>query len=40
MVGMKVISGTRTIKVEIAADRAVLPIQVSQWKRQLLDGDS
>ncbi len=36
---MEAISGRKTIQ-EIAADHAVHPIQVSQWKRQLLDGAS
>jgi transposase-like protein len=36
---MEAISGRKTIK-EIAADHAIHPIQVSQWKRQLLDEDS
>ena len=35
-VGMEAISGRNTIQ-EIAADHAIHPIQVSQWKRQLLD---
>ena len=34
---MEAISGRKTIQ-EIAADHAIHPIQVSQWKRQLLDG--
>jgi hypothetical protein len=34
---MEAISGRKTIE-EIAADHAIHPIQVSQWKRQLLDG--
>ena len=38
-VPMEAISGRKTIQ-EIAADYAVHPIQVSQWKRQLLDGAS
>ncbi len=38
-VAMKAISGRKTIQ-EIAADHAIHPIQVSQWKRQLLDGAS
>lgn len=33
---MEAISGRKTIQ-EIAADHAIHPIQVSQWKRQLLD---
>jgi putative transposase len=36
---MEAISGRQTI-LEIAADHAIHPIQVSQWKRQLLDGAS
>ncbi len=36
---MEAISGRKTIQ-EIAADHAIHPIQVSQWKRQLLDGVS
>ena len=36
---MEAISGSKTIQ-EIAADHAIHPIQVSQWKRQLLDGAS
>ena len=38
-VAMEAISGCKTIQ-EIAADHAIHPIQVSQWKRQLLDGAS
>ena len=38
-VAMEAISGRKTIQ-EIAADHAIHPIQVSQWKRQLLDGAS
>ena len=38
-VPMEAISGRKTIQ-EIAADHAIHPIQVSQWKRQLLDGAS
>jgi transposase-like protein len=34
-VAIDAISGRKTIK-EIATDHAVYPIQVSQWKRQLL----
>ena len=37
--GMEAISGRMTIQ-EIAADHAIPPIQMSQWKRQLLDGAS
>jgi transposase-like protein len=36
---MEAISGRKTMQ-EIAADHAIHPIQVSQWKRQLLDGAS
>ena len=36
---MEAISGRKTIQ-EIASDHAIHPIQVSQWKRQLLDGAS
>jgi len=36
---MEAISGRKAIQ-EIAADHAIYPIQVSQWKRQLLDGAS
>ena len=35
-VAMEAISGRKTMQ-EIAADHAIHPIQVSQWKRQLLD---
>jgi transposase-like protein len=38
-VAMEAISGRRSIQ-EIAADHAIHPIQVSQWKRQLLEGAS
>jgi putative transposase len=38
-VAMEAISGRKTIQ-EIAADHAIHPSQVSQWKRQLLDGAS
>jgi putative transposase len=38
-VAMEAISGRKTLQ-EIAADYAVHPIQVSQWKKQLLDGAS
>jgi putative transposase len=38
-VAMEAISGRKTIQ-EIAAHHAIHPIQVSQWKRQLLDGAS
>jgi len=36
---MVVISGRMTIQ-EIAADHAIHPIQVNQWKKQLLEGAS
>lgn len=36
---MEAISGSKTI-LEIAADHAIYLIQVSQWKKSLLDGDS
>ena len=36
---MDAISGRKTIQ-EIAADHAIHPIQVSQWKKQLLEGAS
>ena len=35
-VAMEAINGRKTIQ-EIAADHAIHPIQLSQWKRQLLD---
>ncbi|MGC6481978.1 MAG: transposase [Synechococcus sp.] len=38
-VAMEAISSRKTIQ-EIAADHAIHPIQVSQWKNQLLDGAS
>ena len=38
-VAIEAISGRKTIQ-EVAADHAIHPIQVSQWKRQLLDGAS
>ena len=38
-VAMEAISGRKMI-LEIAADDAIHPIQVSQWKKQLLDGVS
>ncbi len=38
-VAMEAISGRKTIQ-EIAADQAIHPIQVSQWKRQIFDGAS
>ena len=34
---MEAISGRKTIH-EIAADHTIHPIQVSQWKKQLLEG--
>ena len=37
MVTMEAISGRKMIH-EIAADHAIHPIQVSQWKKQLLEG--
>jgi transposase-like protein len=36
---MEAISGRKTLQ-EIAADHAIHPIQVSQWKKQLLEGAS
>jgi putative transposase len=38
-VAMEAISGRKMLQ-EIAADHAVHPIQVSQWKKQLLEGAS
>jgi putative transposase len=38
-VAMEAISGRKTIQ-EIAADHSIYPIQVSQWKKQLLEGAS
>ncbi len=38
-VAMEAISGRKTIQ-EVAADHAIHPIQMSQWKRELLDGVS
>jgi putative transposase len=38
-VAIEAISGLKTIQ-EIAADHAIHPIQVSQWKKQLLEGAS
>ena len=38
-VAMEEISGRKTIQ-EIAADHYIHPIQVSQWKKQLLEGAS
>jgi transposase-like protein len=34
---MEAISGRKTLQ-EIAADHAIHPVQVSQWKKQLLEG--
>ena len=34
---MEAISGRKTLQ-EIAADHAILPIRMSQWKKQLLEG--
>jgi putative transposase len=36
---MEAISGRKTLQ-EIAADHAIHPIQVSQWKKQLLESAS
>ena len=36
---MEAISGRKTLQ-EIAADHAIHPIQVSQWKKQLPEGSS
>jgi len=36
---MEAISGRKTLQ-EIAADHAIHPIQVSQWKKQMLEGAS
>ena len=36
---MEAIIGRKTLQ-EIAADHAIHPIQVSQWKKQLLEGSS
>jgi transposase-like protein len=36
---MEAISGRKTIQ-EIAANHGIHPIQVSQWKKQLLEGAS
>jgi len=36
---MEAISGLKTLQ-EIAADHAIHPIQVSQWKKQLLESAS
>ena len=36
---MEAINGRKTLQ-QIAADHAVHPIQVSKWKKQLLEGDS
>ena len=38
-VAMEAISGRKTLQ-KVAADHAIHPIQVSQWKKQLLDGAS
>jgi putative transposase len=38
-VAMEAISGRKTIQ-KIAAQHAIHPIQVSQWKKQLLEGVS
>ena len=38
-VAMEAISGRKTLQ-QIAADHGVHPIQVSQWKKQLLEGAS
>jgi putative transposase len=38
-VAMEAISGRKTLQ-EIAADHAIHPIQVSQWKKHLLEGSS
>jgi len=38
-VAMEAISGRKTLQ-QIATDHAVHPIQVSQWKKQLLEGAS
>jgi transposase len=38
-VAMEAITGRKTIQ-ELAADHAIHPIPVSQWKKQLLDGAS
>ena len=38
-VAMEAISGRKTLQ-EIAADHAIHPIQVSQWKKQLLESAS
>jgi transposase-like protein len=38
-VAMEAISGRKTLQ-EIAADHSIHPIQVSQWKKQMLDGAS
>ena len=38
-VAMEAISGRKTLQ-EIAADHSINPIQVSQWKKQLLEGSS
>jgi transposase-like protein len=38
-VAMETISGRKTLQ-KVAADHAVHPIQVSHWKKQLLEGAS
>ena len=38
-VAMEEIGGRKTLQ-QIAADHAIHPIQVSQWKKQLLEGFS
>jgi transposase-like protein len=38
-VAMEAISGRKTLQ-KVAADHAVHPIQMSQWKKQLLEGAS
>ena len=38
-VAMEAISGRKTLQ-EIAADHSIHPIQVRQWKKQLLEGSS
>ena len=38
-VAMEAIGGRKTLQ-EIAADHAIHPIQVNQWKKQLLEGFS
>ena len=36
---MEVISGRKTLQ-EITADHSIHPIQLNQWKKQLLEGSS